>query len=174
MTSSLPMLFAARAALAAALGTIAVWAPRKLVAKLVALALFAALLPLGFAGWSDLLSRPKPVTLEWLYGKQDEATVLAGSFEEGRGIFVWLQIDGAEEPRAYSLPWSQEQAQQLQQAMRDAQSNGTGVRMRTPFEPTLDPREPRFYATPQPALPPKDGGREAPPVERFVQTQQDV
>ena len=28
--------------------------------------------------------------------------------------------------------------------------------MRLPFEPTLDAREPKFYAPPQPALPPKD------------------
>jgi hypothetical protein len=28
--------------------------------------------------------------------------------------------------------------------------------MRVPFEPSLDDREPRFYALPQPALPPKD------------------
>ena len=28
--------------------------------------------------------------------------------------------------------------------------------MRLPFEPSLDDQEPRFYAQPQPALPPKD------------------
>jgi len=28
--------------------------------------------------------------------------------------------------------------------------------MRLPFEPSLDDREPKFYAMPQPALPPKN------------------
>ena len=32
--------------------------------------------------------------------------------------------------------------------------------MRLPFEATLDDREPKFYALPQPPLPPKDAGRE--------------
>jgi len=47
-------------------------------------------------------------------------------------------------------------AQQLQNAMREAEENGTGLRMRLPFENSLDMREPKFYALPQPALPPKD------------------
>ena len=47
-------------------------------------------------------------------------------------------------------------AEQLQQAARDAAEQQSAVRMRVPFEPTLDNQEPRFYALPQPALPPKD------------------
>ena len=31
--------------------------------------------------------------------------------------------------------------------------------MRLPFEPSLDDREPKFYALPQPPLPPKDADR---------------
>jgi hypothetical protein len=46
-------------------------------------------------------------------------------------------------------------AEQLQQALREAEQNGRGVRMRLPFEPSLEDREPKFYAPPQPALPPK-------------------
>jgi hypothetical protein len=34
--------------------------------------------------------------------------------------------------------------------------------MRLPFEPSLDDGEPKFYALPQPALPPKDLDREPP------------
>ena len=41
--------------------------------------------------------------------------------------------------------------------------------MRMPFEPSLDPREPRFYAAPQPALPPKP--QQATPAQRFAQQQ---
>ena len=73
-----------------------------------------------------------------------------------RGIFLWLQLDGIEEPRSYVLPWSRELAQQLQDALQEAEERESGVRMRLPFEQSLDDREPRFYALPQPALPPKD------------------
>ena len=51
---------------------------------------------------------------------------------------------------------AQARAEELQQALRDAGQQGGGVRMRLPFEPSLDDLEPKFYARPQPALPPKD------------------
>ena len=152
----IPYLFALAALIAACLGSIAVWAPRRLLVKASALGAFALFMPLGFAGWSDLLSRPKPVAFEWWLSKADEATVLAGTFREGQGIYVWLQLDGTDEPRAYRLPWDQRTAEQLQQAARAAAEQQTALRMRMPFEKSLDDREPRFYALPQPALPPKD------------------
>jgi hypothetical protein len=49
--------------------------------------------------------------------------------------------------------------------MRKAEEQGGDVRMRTPFEPSLDDREPKFYALPQPAPPPKDGDEE--PAQRY-------
>lgn len=153
--SGLPLLFIAGIVVALGLGSVAIWAPRRLMAKAAALGLFVLFLPLGFAGWSDLLSRPKPVGLEWLRGQADEATVLAGSIREGAEIYVWLQLDDVGEPRAYALPWNQQQAEQLQKALQDAEAGGSGVRMRLPFEPTLDPEKPRFYAMPQPMLPQK-------------------
>jgi hypothetical protein len=153
--SGLPLLFMSSIIVAAALGTVAIWAPRRFVAKAFALGLFALFLPVGLAGWSDLLSRPKPVSLEWMQAQAEAATVLAGSIREGQGIYVWLQLEGLPEPRAYQLPWNREQAEQLEEALRDAEAGGTGVQMRLPFEPTLDPEKPKFYAMPQPALPPK-------------------
>ena len=70
-------------------------------------------------------------------------------------IYLWLQLPGETAPRAYRLPWDRALAEQLQTARREAEANRTGLRMRHPFEPSLDEREPRFYALPQPALPPK-------------------
>jgi hypothetical protein len=58
-------------------------------------------------------------------------------------------------------------AQELQQALEDAERNGTQARMRLPFEPTLDRRAPKFYAPPQPALPPKDLAQ--PPAQIYEQ-----
>ena len=121
--------------------------------------------------FSDLLSRPKPVALEWWLAHADEATVLGSQMREGQSLYLWLQVDGEAEPRAYRLPWDQQTAQQLQNALEEAQRNGTQARMRLPFEPTLDAREPKFYAPPQPALPPKDL---AEPPQIYVQPGQNA
>lgn len=154
--NELPHLFGLAAVTAAVLASIAIWAPRALLAKAGALGCAALFMPLGYAGYSELLSRPKPVELEWWLSQADEATVLGSQMREGSGLYLWLQVQGTEEPRAYRLPWDRKTAEELQQALDEAERNGTGVRMRLPFEASLDRREPKFYALPQPALPPKD------------------
>lgn len=159
--NELPFLFAAAMTVAAGLAMLAVWAPRRLTPKLSALAMAAAFVPLGYLGFVDLLGRPKPVAMEWWRERADEATVLGSQLREGDGVYLWLQLAGSGEPRSYRLPWDEGTAQQLVEALREADKNGSGVRMRLPFEPTLDRREPRFYALPQPALPDKDTGRAA-------------
>jgi hypothetical protein len=165
--SNLPFLFALAATLAAALASIAIWAPRALAIKAGALACTVLFMPVAYAGLSDLLSRPKPVALEWWLSEAGEATVLGSQMREGQSLYLWLQLAGEAEPRAYRLPWNQKMAQQLQQALEEAQRNGTEARMRLPFEPTLDAREPKFYAAPQPALPPKDYAQ--PPAQVYEQ-----
>lgn len=155
-------LFTGALVLAGLMTSISIWAPRRALVRIAAVTVAVLFLPLGYASLVDLLSRPKPVHLEWLNKTAPEATVLGSSFNEGKAIYVWLQMPDSDEPRAYALPWSRELAQQLQDAQRSAESNGTGVRMRLPFELSLDDREPKFYALPQPALPPKDSDRADP------------
>lgn len=150
--------------LACLLATISIWAPRKLWLKVSAVFTTALLCAVAYASLADLLSKPKPVDLEWAQRNVPEATVLSASIEEGEGIYLWLQIAGVVEPRSYVMPWNQELAEQLQAAMEDAKTNGNGVRMVAPFEPSLDMREPKFYALPQPAPPPKDYDRRGPMV----------
>ena len=55
---------------------------------------------------------------------------------------------------------------------REAEENQSGVQMRLPFEPSLDDREQKFYALPQPALPPKDDVH--PPAQVYQGPQHDV
>ena len=138
------------------LASISIWAPRRLAAKLLALTLAFAFMPASYAAMVALLSMPKPTSFEWWLSKADEATVLGSSVKEGEAIYLWLQLDDAPEPRAYVLPWDKRLAEQLQAAAREAEDQQSGIRMRLPFEPTLDDREPKFYAMPQPALPPKE------------------
>lgn len=160
--TDIPGLFVLVVVLAGILATHSIWAPRRLRTKLFALFVTLLFLPLAYAAMVQLLSKPKPVHLEWWKANAAEASVLASTFEEGQGIYLWLQMADLVEPRAYVLPWDRELAEELQEAMREAEQNGGGVRMRMPFEPSLDNREPRFYALPQPAFPPKDRDGQGP------------
>jgi len=164
MSMSLPELFAAAAVLATILCITAIWSPRALRVKVGALITSCLFLPVAYAAMSDLLSKPKPVALEWWHGQADEAAVLSSTIREGEGIFLWLQMADIIEPRSYVLPWSQELAQQLQDAMEEARESDSGVRMRLPFERSWDPDDPKFYALPQPKLPEKDELLQSPEI----------
>jgi hypothetical protein len=150
------LLFIVGAALVGMLSLISIWAPRRLAIKGTALTTAVLFLPVSYVALVDLLSKPKPVDLEWWQSEAAEAEVLASRMIEDEAIYLWLQLPDLSEPRAYVLPWDRASAEQLQQAMREAEQNGGGVQMRVPFEPSLEDREPKFYALPQPALPPKD------------------
>jgi hypothetical protein len=163
--TELTYLFAFVAVLAGVVATISVWAPRRLWIKVCALAAATLFMPAAYVALMQLLSMPKPVTYEWWHGRADEATVLGSSMQEERGIYLWLQLPDVQEPRAYVLPWSRQLAEQLQAALREAEENRSGVQMRLPFEPSFDDREPKFYALPQPTLPPKDS--DDPPAQVY-------
>ena len=154
--AGLLQLFVLAALLAAALAGITIWAPRKVWIKAGAIAVAALFVPLAFAGLSDLLSKPKPVHMEWQYGDLSEATVIAATLREDVAIYLWLRIDGVDEPRAYALPWDRRDAQALQDATREAEENGGELRMTLPFESSRDDREALFYALPREMPPAKD------------------
>lgn len=122
--------------------------------RYVSVGVFVALVAVVYGGTIEVMSKPKPVTLEWR--NVGEAKVLGASLREGEAIYVWLEIEGHEAPLAYELPWSQEAAEQLQGAMATAAEMGTEVAVTQPFEAGMDDREPKFYAMPQPAMPEKD------------------
>ncbi len=166
--TELTYMFALVAILAGAVASIAVWAPRRLWIKAFALGATMLFIPAAYASMMQLLSMPKPATFEWWHGQAGEATVLGSSMQEEEGIYLWLQLPDVPEPRAYVLPWSRELAEQLQTAQREAEENRSGVQMRLPFEPSLDDREQKFYALPQPALPPKDFNDPPPEVYERV------
>jgi hypothetical protein len=154
------LLYAVLAIAAGGLVTIAIWSPRRLSVKLAALAASAAFLAIGYAGVAELLSRPKPVSLEWAQRASEKAELLGAKAVEGEAIFLFLQLPGVGEPRAYQIPWRPDLAEQLQNAQRKAEQQGGGVMVERPFEDrsgeaSLETRERMFYAPPPPALPPK-------------------
>ncbi len=156
--SQLSALFFVALALVTGLGLIAVWSRRKLVIRFGAVALTAAFIPLSYAAFSELLSKPKPVSLEWANRNAEEATVLASQMQENVAIYIWLALPEATEPRAYVLPWDRRTAQQLQGANRQAEKTKSKVRMRRPFQVSIDTRDELFYATPQRSGPEKTPG----------------
>jgi len=115
---------------------------------------FVLLIALVYGGSIELLGRPKPVRLEWR--AMEKAEVLGASLRENEAIYLWLQFDGAPEPKVYTLPWSMQTAQNLQDAMQESEATGTGVEMTMSLDSGLDDREPKFHPTPQPALPDKN------------------
>ncbi len=148
-------LYVAIGSLAGILANIALWAPRRIWVKIAALVTVTALLPVVYLSLSEMLSRPKPIEIEWANRELAEATVLGAQMDEGKAIYVWLGLEGYDEPRAYTLPWNEQMAKQLHGAERSAEQNGTRVKMRLPFEDSLDQRGTRFYSAPPPPPPEK-------------------
>ncbi|MEE9194560.1 MAG: hypothetical protein V3U44_01865 [Alphaproteobacteria bacterium] len=153
--SDLMTLFAVLAGLAAVLVNIALWSPRNVKIKIGALATMALFLPVAYMSLSEMLSRPKPIGIEWSRRQLAEATVLSSHMEEGKAIYLWLGIEDSTEPRAYVLPWNEQMARQLHGARRTAEQMGSSVQMRLPFENSRDRRDQIFYAQPQPPAPAK-------------------
>lgn len=149
-------LFAASAALATILAAISIWSHRKLWAKISAVLATALFIPTIYMSYADLLSRPKPASLEWWNRDASEATVVSAKLREGEAIYLWIEMADTDEPRAYRLPWQQELAKQLYGAQREAEAMGTKVRMRSPFKDQTEEQEAVFYALPQPPLPSKN------------------
>ncbi|HVR65646.1 MAG TPA: hypothetical protein VMT98_03355 [Verrucomicrobiae bacterium] len=138
------------------LASVAIWAPRRIWVRCWAVALSAVVFVSGYAALTDMLSRPKPMSLAWAEGQIEAADVLGSTFIEGEAIYVWLRLPGSMEPRSYKLPWDQRRAQELQDAMNEAGQLGTGVEMRQPFDDYPQDEEPMFYALPQTPTPEKN------------------
>lgn len=165
--------FAIAALMVAALAAISIWSNHRLWLKSAAIVIVALILPAAYLTIVDLLSRPKPVSLEWGSRDLTAATVIGAHFKEGDRIFLWLGFDGVDEPRYYVLPWDEEIAKQLYGAQREADDKGTDVRMNRPFARNDVKSEMMFYARPQPAVPPKQGPDSSPYFYRSELTKED-
>lgn len=126
-------IFAATIGIAALLASIAIWAPRKTPIRVLALVAMTLFLPIVYTQFVALLSKPKPIEWAWLERDVDRAQVLSVSFDEGKAIYVWLRLNGMIEPRFYSLPWRQQAAEDLEDAMEQAGRTRSGVILKDPF-----------------------------------------
>ena len=162
--NELVLFFGLAAVLAAALANVGIWSPRRLWVKVCAVVALALFLPVSYGAVSELLSRPKPVAIEWAQRTVPEAVVLGSRIVEDKAIYLWLGLDGLEEPRSYALPWRKNLAQQLHDARRQAEADGRKVMMQQPFTTKTDEAERVFYPEPQPAPPPKQVSQERGPL----------
>ena len=148
--------FSVTLALAGLLALFAILAPRPRWVKCVALMCTALFLPVSYLTANDLLSRPKPLAAEIAKEHLQNAIVTASVLREKQAIYLWLQMPGVEEPRAYRLPWSEQMAVELHKAQREAEQEGTEVQMNMPEGDDPNGEERTFEAIKSAPPPPKE------------------
>ena len=102
------------------LATVAIWAPRRTVPRASAVILAVTLIPASYVALTEILGRPKPVAHEWWSDHVRDAVLLGTSVDEGRAIYLWVQLDGETRPRYYTLPWRRTVAERIQEVTDEA------------------------------------------------------
>jgi len=127
-------LFIGAVGVAAALASLAIWAPRITRVRVAALALAALFMPVAYAQMVELLSKPKPMSFEWYERAASDAVVLGINLDEGRAIYLWLRLAGNDQPRYYVVPWNIKLAEKLEDAADDAVRRNSTIILRNPFQ----------------------------------------
>jgi len=127
-------LFITLTGLAAALTSLAIWAPRVTRVRIAAMVIAVFFIPLGYVQFAELLSNPKPKSFEWYERNVAEAEILGVSLEEGEAIYMWLRLDGAIEPRYYVFPWNLKLAERLEEDVENATARNSKLVIKNPFE----------------------------------------
>ena len=102
------------------LATVAIWAPRRTPPRAAAVVLAVAVIPASYAALTEILGKPKPVAHEWWSDQATSAVLLGTSVDEGRAIYLWVQLDGDARPRYYQLPWRRTVAERIQEVTDEA------------------------------------------------------
>lgn len=126
--------FAVSTVVAAALASLAIWAPRLPWVRISAVIAATMLIPISYIQFVEFLSRPKPQAMEWMQRHVDAAEVLAVSLAEGEAIYMWLRLSGEIEPRYYKFPWDLRLAEQLEEDIDTAMQKQGKLVLRNPFE----------------------------------------
>ena len=126
--------FAGATGIAAALASIAIWAPRPTRVRVLALAITMLFVPTVYVQTTELLSRPKPMSFEWYQRNTEKAALLGVSLDEGQSIFLWLRLADSVEPRSYVVPWNLRLAERLEDAIDEAAKGRSMVVIDNPFQ----------------------------------------
>ena len=118
---------------AAALASIAIWAPRPTRVRILAVVVTTLFIPIAYVQLVEMLSKPKPMSFEWYERARKKAQVLGVSLYEKESIYLWLRLSGSFEPRYYVVPWNLQLAEKLQKAVRTAARGNSTVVLEDPF-----------------------------------------
>jgi hypothetical protein len=154
-------LYTAFLALGVALAALAIWS-RTLWPRLAAVLLLLGFVVLGPVALASLTGEPRRASLEWWARNAQDVEVLGFQVQEDVAIYVYVVLPGYLAPQSLALPYSDEAAEQLQQAAAEGEQTGRGIRMRRLMDTSLDEQEPLFYADPPQALPEKQVTAPAP------------
>ena len=142
-----------------------VWSRRETRVRVVAV--FGFLVVLAGLGPASLegLGFHRPMWAAWRLDNHEELLVLSFKLIRHKGIYLYVDA-GPGEPRAISLPWSDEEAERIQDAKRESQDNGDREgRFFLRRDKSLDNHERQYHPLPQPATPfPKPTLQDAPPI----------
>jgi hypothetical protein len=156
--------FAAATGIAAALASIAIWAPRPTRVRVLALVITTLFIPVIYIEMIEMLSKPKPMSFEWFERNTDKAVLLGTSLDEGNAIYVWLRLDGSFVPRSYRIPWNLKLAEKLEDAVDDAVRENSTIILKKPFyRKSLDEWGDLNVDIMPPPLPPQKRFPQAPP-----------
>ena len=125
--------FAGATGIAAALASIAIWAPRPTRVRVIALLIAVLFIPMVYVQLIEMLSKPKPMSFEWYEQNAEEADLLSVSLHEGESIYLWLRLADSFEPRYYVVPWNLQLAERLEDAVDEAVRRNSRVIIRRPF-----------------------------------------
>ena len=125
--------FAGATGVAAALASIAIWAPRPTRVRVLAVTITALFIPIVYMQLIEMLSKPKPMSFEWYQRDAEKAVLLGISLDEGESIYLWLRLAGSVEPRYYVIPWNLKLAERLEDAVDDAVRQDSTIVLRTRF-----------------------------------------
>jgi len=125
--------FAGATGIAAALAGLAIWAPRPTRIRIIALVIATLFIPVVYLQSIEMLSKPKPMSFEWYQRNEAKAALLSISLDEGKAIYLWLQLPDSVAPRNYEIPWNLKLAEKLEDAVDDAVRRNSTIILENPF-----------------------------------------
>lgn len=151
----------------ALLAWLAVWSRAGTWGRPAAVALFLFSLPLIAGAGVQSLGQHRPY--EWAWELPDgDHIVLSAKMIQDEAIYLYLDA-GRDEPWPLVLPWSNEMANQIQEAMdgSEGQGNEGEGRFMARMDRSLDDNPLQFHPMPQsPVLPAKPAQQQAPHFEQ--------
>ena len=91
---------------------------KSVATRFIVVILMVCGLSMSFLSAGLMLSQPKQGSIEWLHKNIEEVEIRAAEFEYKKAIYVWMLFPGETKPRYYEFEWDDEEAKQLEEAMK--------------------------------------------------------